>query len=128
MITDTTHLTKEQIKKTGSFYTPLCIVEKLMSKIDDETWSDPTKTFCDPTCGTGAIIIPMLDNRVKHGVDATTALKTMYGNELIKESYDILMKNLEDWATTHGVTDSSWKDNFYNMDVFEWLKLLEAGK
>lgn len=108
MLTDNKHLDKETIKKTGSIYTPLHIVEKMMAKVEDKFWSDPTKTFCDPTCGTGAIIIPMLDNRVKHGIDPTVALKTMYGNELLKESYDILMKNLEDWASVHGVTDTSW--------------------
>lgn len=91
---DNTHLDTDTIKKTGSIYTPLEIVEKMMAKVEDEFWSDPTKTFCDPTCGTGAIIIPMLDNRVKHGIDPTVALKTMYGNELLKESYDILMKKL----------------------------------
>lgn len=122
---DNTHLDKETIKKTGSIYTPLEIVEKMMAKVEDEFWSDPTKTFCDPTCGTGAIIIPMLDNRVKHGIDPTVALKTMYGNELLKESYDILMKNLEDWAAAHNVTDTSWKANFYNMDFFEWIKMVD---
>ena len=125
MILDNKHLDKETKKKTGSFYTPLCIVEQMMSKIEDATWSDPTKTFCDPTCGTGNIIIPMLDNRVKHGIDPTVALKTMYGNELLKDSYDILMKNLEEWAHEHNVTDTSWKENFYNMDVFEWVKLVD---
>ena len=127
MIFDNKHLDKETKKKTGSIYTPLCIVEQLMSKIEDATWSDPTKTFCDPTCGTGAIIIPMLDNRVKHGIDPTVALKTMYGNELLKDSYDILLQNLEEWAHEHNVTDTSWKENFYNMDVFEWVKLVDKG-
>lgn len=125
MLTNNKHLDKETIKKTGSIYTPLHIVEKMLSKVEDEFWSDPSKTFCDPTCGTGAIIIPMLDNRVKHGIEPTVALKTMYGNELLKESYDILMKNLEDWATAHGVKDKSWKNNFYNMDFFEWIKMVD---
>lgn len=122
---DNTHLDTDTIKKTGSIYTPLEIVEKMMAKVEDEFWSDPTKTFCDPTCGTGAIIIPMLDNRVKHGIDPTVALKTMYGNELLKDSYDILMKNLEEWALTHNVTDTSWKENFYNMDFFQFIKLVD---
>lgn len=125
MLTDNNHLDKDTIKKTGSIYTPLEIVEKMMAKVEDEFWSDPTKTFCDPTCGTGAIIIPMLDNRVKHGIDPTVALKTMYGNELLKDSYDILMKNLEDWALAHNVTDTSWKENFYNEDFFVFIKRVE---
>lgn len=122
---DNTHIDTETRKKTGSIFTPLYIVEKMMSKVPDELWKDPSKTFCDPTCGVGNIIIPMLDNRVKHGIDPTVALKTMYGNELLKESYDILMTNLQEWADKHGVTDTSWKENFYNMDFFEWIKLVD---
>lgn len=125
MLTDNNHLDKDTIKKTGSIYTPLDIVEKMMAKVEDEFWSDPTKTFCDPTCGTGAIIIPMLDNRVKHGIDPTVALKTMYGNELLTGSYDILMKNLHEWSNNHNVIDTSWKENFYNMDFFDFIKLVD---
>lgn len=126
MQTDNIHLDKDTIKKTCSIYTPLNIVEKMMSKVEDEFWSDKSKTFCDPTCGVGNIIIPMLDNRVKHGIDPTIALKTMYGNELLKESYDILMKNLEEWALAHNVTDTSWKENFYNLDFFKFIKLVDS--
>lgn len=126
MILDNTHLDTEVKKKTGSIYTPLDIVEKMMAKVEDEIWSDPTKTFCDPTCGVGNIIIPMLDNRVKHGIDPTIALKTMYGNELLKDSYDILMKNLEEWALAHNVTDTSWKENFYNLDFFKFIELVDS--
>ncbi len=122
---DNTHLDTDTKKKTGSIFTPLYIVEKMMAKIPDEEWSNPTKTFCDPTCGVGNIIIPMLDNRVKHGIDPTIALKTMYGNELLKDSYDILMENLQEWADEHNVSDTSWKENFYNMDFFEWIKLVD---
>lgn len=122
---NTNHLTEKQIRESSSVYSPKELVDIMLSKIDDKYWSDPTKTFCDPTCGTGAIIIPILDKRVKYGVDALTALKTMYGNELIKESYDILMCNLEEWAKIHNITDTSWKDNFFNMDVHAWFKLIE---
>lgn len=126
MILNNEHITDKDLKqKTGSIYTPLDIVEKMMAKVEDEFWADPTKTFCDPTCGVGNIIIPMLDNRIKHGIDPTTALKTMYGNELLKDSYDILMKNLEEWALAHNVTDTSWKENFYNEDFFQFIKRVE---
>lgn len=126
MILNNEHIDTEIKKKTGSIYTPLDIVEKMMSKVEDEFWLDPTKTFCDPTCGVGNIIIPMLDNRVKHGIDPTTALKTMYGNELLKSSYDILMQNLQEWTDKHGVTETSWKENFYNEDFFIFIQRIRT--
>ena len=126
MILNNEHISYEVKQKTGSIYTPLDIVEKMMSKVEDEFWSDTTKTFCDPTCGVGNIIIPMLDNRVKHGIDPTTALKTMYGNELLKSSYDILLENLEEWANAHNVTDKSWKENFYNEDFFVFIQRIRT--
>lgn len=79
---DNTLVDTDTRKKTGSIYTPLYIVEKMMAKVDDSMWSDSTKTFCDPTCGVGNIIIPMLDNRVKHGIDPTTAATKVFFNKL----------------------------------------------
>ena len=119
------HLSDQQIKQTGSIYTPPNIVEKMMDMVSEEDWCDNDKSFCDPTCGVGNIIIPMLDNRVKHGINPTVALKTMYGNELVKETFEVLMENLNEWARQHDVTDDSWKKNFTNMDVFEWIRLQE---
>jgi hypothetical protein len=35
------------------------------------------------------------------------------------------MNNLQEWADQHGVTDTSWKENFYNEDFFKWIERVE---
>ena len=51
-------------KKLGQFWTPEEIIIKMMDKIPEDTWKDPTKTFLDPTMGSGNIIIEMLNRRI----------------------------------------------------------------
>ena len=72
---------------TQEFYTPYSIVKKMMDKIEPEMWTDPTKTFIDPTMGNGNIILGILYRRiVEHGIDWKTALETCYGVELMQDN------------------------------------------
>ena len=38
---------------TAEFFTPYSIVKKMCDKISEEDWSNPNKTFCEPTFGNG---------------------------------------------------------------------------
>ena len=120
------HLDKQTIKQTGSVYTPLEVVKQMLDMVDEEQWRDPHKVFCDPTCGVGNIIIPMLDRRVELGIEPTVALNTMVGNELVPKTYEVLMDNLHEWAREHNVVSTDWEQNFTNMDFFEWVKLYKS--
>ena len=74
-------------KKTGEFYTPYSIVKKMMDKIEPEMWSDPDRTFLEPSFGDGNLIIAILYRRiVEHGIDWKTALETCYGVELMQDN------------------------------------------
>ena len=73
-------------KKTGEFYTPYSIVKKMADKISEEDWSNPNKTFCEPTFGNGQFVIYIIWNRLQHGIDWKTALKTCYGIELMQDN------------------------------------------
>ena len=78
---------KERRKKTGEFYTPYSIVNKMMNKIEPETWADPDRTFLEPSFGHGNFIIGILYRRiVEHGIDWKTALETCYGCELMQDN------------------------------------------
>ena len=82
-----TEVRKERRKKTNEFYTPYSIVKKMMDKVPEEYWSDPEKTFCEPSFGDGNFIIAILYRRiVEHGIDWKTALETCYGVELMQDN------------------------------------------
>ena len=67
---------------TQEFFTPYSIVKRMGDKVDDETWSDPTKTFLESSFGNGQFVVYIVWNRIQHGIDWETALKTLYGVEL----------------------------------------------
>lgn len=73
-------------KATSEFFTPYEIVKKMADKIPESIWADPTKTFCDPCCGNGQFILYIIWNRIQHGVDWETALRTCYGVELMQDN------------------------------------------
>ena len=73
-------------KSTCEFFTPYEIVKKMADKVPEECWSDPTKTFCDPCFGNGQFILYIIWNRIQHGIDWETALRTCYGVELMPDN------------------------------------------
>ena len=68
------------------FFTPYEIVKKMCDKISDEDWSDPTKTWLEPGFGNGQFVCYIIWNRIQHGIDWKTALKTLYGVELMQDN------------------------------------------
>ena len=84
-----TKIRKERRKKTGEFYTPYAIIKKMIDKIEPEMWSDPNRTFLEPSFGDGNFIIAILYRRiVEHGINWKTALETCYGVELVESNVD----------------------------------------
>ena len=80
--TDTRVARRKTGKKTNEFFTPYSIVKRMCDKIPDEDWADPTKTFLESSFGNGQFVVYIVWNRIQHGIDWQTALKTLYGVEL----------------------------------------------
>ena len=76
-------------QSTQEFFSPYSIVKRMADKIHDEDWQNPSKTFLDPCCGNGNLIIAILYRRiVEHGIDWKTALENCYGVELMQDNVD----------------------------------------
>jgi ribosomal protein L11 methylase PrmA len=75
-------------KSTQEFFTPYSIVKRMCDKVSDEDWSDPNKTFLEPSAGSGQFVIYIVWNRLQHGIDWKTALKTCYSVELMHDNVD----------------------------------------
>lgn len=71
---------------TQEFFTPYSIVKRMCDKVSEEDWADPDKTFCEPCFGSGQFVIYIIWNRLQHGIDWKTALKTLYGVELMQDN------------------------------------------
>ena len=73
-------------KSTCEFFTPYEIIKKMADKIPESIWADPSKTFCDPCFGSGNFVMYIIWNRIQHGIDWETALRTCYGVELMQDN------------------------------------------
>ena len=113
-------------KGTQEFFTPYPIVKRMCDKIPDEDWSDPTKTFLESSFGSGQFVVYIVWNRIQHGVDWETALKTLYGVELMADNVIETHDRVIDLLTKLGIEFDErtarkiMKKNLVCSDFFKW--------
>ena len=113
-------------KKTNEFFTPYSIVKRMCDKIPDDEWADPEKTWLEPCMGDGNFVCYIIWNRIQHGVDWQTALKTLYGVELQADNVlechdrviDLLAKLNIDFD--EHIARKIMKENLVCSDFFKW--------
>ena len=119
---------------SNEFFTPYPIVKYMCEKISDTNWSDPNKTFMEPTFGNGQFIIYIIYNRILHGINWRTALETCYGVELMSDNVDeckdrviSLLKALDiefDEKTARDIMDKNLVcSNFFDWDFEHWKEI-----
>lgn len=90
---------KLRIKKTAEVFTPTKLVQKMLDKMeknDPTTFTDPEKTFLDPTCGDGQFLTEVVILKMeKSGCSLEQALSTTYGVELMQDNVDLCKERLE---------------------------------
>ena len=124
--TETRKARRKGSKSTQEFFTPYEIVKKMADTVPEEDWADPTKTFCEPCFGNGQFVLYIIWNRIQHGVDYLTAIKTCYGVELmednVKETYERIFKLLDLLEIDYDKNEvlDVLKKNLVCYDFFEW--------
>lgn len=93
---------KARKKQTAEDFTPAWLVNQMLDKLNEygkESW-EPNKTFLDPACGNGNILVEVLKRKLSLGHDPTEALKSVYGVDImddnIKECRLRLLKVIHD--------------------------------
>ena len=108
------------------FFTPYSIVKRMADKISDSDWSDPTKTFLESSFGNGQFVVSIVWNRIQHGIDWQTALKTLYGVELQLDNVLECHDRVIDLLTKLGIEFDErtarkiMKKNLVCSDFFKW--------
>ena len=124
--TDTRVARRKTGKKTNEFFTPYSIVKRMADKIPDSDWSDPKKTFLESSFGNGQFVVYIVWNRIQHGIDWETVLKTLYGVELMADNViethdrviDLLTKLNIDFDEQ--IVRKIMKKNLVCSDFFKW--------
>jgi hypothetical protein len=124
-------------KSTQEFFTPYSIVKRMCDKVSDEDWSDPKKTFLEPSCGNGQFVIYIVWNRLRHGIDWKTVLKTTYALDLMQDNvaemkervHKMLLQLCHDTYDKASATRIMNKNfichNFFTWDFENWRPMTE---
>lgn len=117
---------RKGVGSTQEFFTPYSIVKRMGDKISDSDWSDHTKTFLESSFGNGQFVVYIVWNRIQHGVDWETALKTLYGVELMADNVIETHDRVIDLLTKLGIDFDErtarkiMKKNLVCSDFFKW--------
>jgi len=76
---------EERYRTTGEVFTPPSLVRKLVSSLPTEVWKE-NKTFLDPACGNGNLLIAVLWRKIERGHSPLEALKTIYGVDIMPDN------------------------------------------
>lgn len=106
----------ETKKKGGQFYTPRQVVRLMVNLVKPE----PGMRICDPTCGSGGMLIQSRKYIEQHFPKNDPANLTLEGQESNPDTVNLGKMNM----VIHGITDFTIKPK----DVLEKPGLLEDGK
>ena len=114
-------------KKTGEFFTPDDLINRLLDKAGEEAWTE-NKTFLDPTAGNGNIVLAILKRKIEvYHHRPLTALSTIFAVELMpdnvkemKERVSKYMLPLLQFKCEIDILDLVLNYNFVCSDFFNW--------
>jgi len=83
-----------RVKVTGEVFTPTPLVQEMLEKLPMEQFTDPAKTFLDPSCGDGQFLGEILIRKMENGSTFEQALFTTYGVDLMQDNVDLCRERL----------------------------------
>jgi hypothetical protein len=72
-------------KQTAEDFTPSKLVNEMLDKLPNEVW-EANKTFCDPACGNGNMLIEVLKRKLQYNHDPLEALQSIYGTDIMEDN------------------------------------------
>lgn len=85
---------RSRVKATGEVFTPTPLVQEMLGQIPNDQFTDPNKTFLDPSCGDGQFLGEVLIRKMENGSTFEQALSTVYGVDLMQDNVDECRKRL----------------------------------
>lgn len=85
---------RSRVKSTGEVFTPTKLVQEMLDQLPPALFTDPKKTFLDPTCGDGQFLSEVLIRKMENGISYEQALSTIYGVDLMEDNCIETIKRL----------------------------------
>jgi hypothetical protein len=77
-------------KQTAEVFTPAELVNEMLDKLNEygpESW-EPGKTFLDPACGNGNMLVEILKRKISLGHSPSKALASIYGTDIMADNIE----------------------------------------
>ena len=71
-----------KVKQFGMVFTPSSLVDEMLNKLPPDSFTDPTKRFCDPACGNGNFLVEVVRRKLAAGHNAVQVAATTFGCEI----------------------------------------------
>lgn len=105
-------ITRERQKKTGEFFTPDVLIDKMIDRAG-ESILEMGKTMFEPAAGDGNILARYIARRVQYNVErgvqasaaASDAIRNVYACEYMKDNHDAIVRRLGDLASVYEAGD-----------------------
>jgi len=76
---------QQRQNKTAEVFTPTWLIDDMVNTLPKATWS-VNKTFLDPACGNGNILVRILQRKLDKGHDPLKALQSIYGADIMADN------------------------------------------
>lgn len=108
--------TKTRAKLLGEVFTPSDLVNEILDQLPaivKDCWTDPTKTFLDPACGTGAFLVEIKHKLLKYNHTCDNILSRLYGVDIMKDNCIDTIINLYGPGDIQLISGNDISDKFY---------------
>ena len=98
-----------RVKETAEVFTPTPLVQEMLDRLEEENselFSNPTKTFIDPSCGDGQFLSEVIIRKMERsGCTLEQALSTTYGVEFMEDNVKLCKERLAGPNPTQEIWD-----------------------
>lgn len=122
---------RDRVKDFGEVFTPPHIINQMLDTLPPEMFQ-PQKTFLEPTCGDGRMIIEVLKRKFancKKRKEYTECLKSIWGMELQADNVKACIQNIISLCKAHFDPTKSEilliESHIIQADSWKVMKLLE---
>ena len=86
---------KERVKKNGEVFTTPELVNEMLDRLPKEQWEN-SRTFLDPSCGNGGMLVEVVRRKIALGHCPMQALSTTYGIDIMEDNVEEAKQRLID--------------------------------
>ena len=116
---------KNRVKSTGEVFTPTPLVQEILNKLPLDQFTDPTKTFIDPSCGDGQFLSEVIIKKIENGSTYEQALSTTYGVDLMEDNCWECLRRLY-MASTDQIDKMDQDEASHKYPDYAWAPGLKA--